>query len=79
LGEASKRAIGDRVIAKVNEFRQQKGRLPSSLSEIGTDETESGPIYYERRGDTRYIVWYGTRLGESVTYDSDVGRWEAHN
>ena len=25
--------------------------------------------------DSTYILWYGTSLGESVTYDSETRRW----
>ena len=66
---------GNEIIAKVEKFRIEKGRLPNSLSEIGVVETESGPIYYEKKSETKYIVWFGKELGESATYDSDTKKW----
>jgi hypothetical protein len=76
---SSKRAVGDRVVAEVKQFRQQHGHLPNSLDEIGEASSESGLVYYEKKAEDRYIIWYGTSLGESMAYDSTVGRWEAHN
>lgn len=67
---------GNEVAAKVEKFRSDKGRLPDSLSEIGIAETESGPIYYKKESETKYILWYGKDLGESATYDSDTKQWK---
>lgn len=68
--------VGNEVAVKVERFRNEKGRLPNSLNEIGIEETESGPIFYERENDTKYILWFGTELGESKTYDSDTKQWK---
>jgi hypothetical protein len=73
---SSKRAAGDHVIAQVEKFKQQHGKVPDSLEEIGIKADESGPIYYEKKSDSHYIVWYGTSLGESTTYDSEVRKWK---
>ncbi len=67
---------GNEVVHKVESFKKTNGRLPNSLSEIGIEEKEEGPIYYDKKSDTRYIVWFGTILGESITYDSDTQKWE---
>ncbi len=63
------------LVAKIEKFRTDKSRLPNSLSEIGIVETESGPIYYRKESETKYIVWFGKELGESATYDSDAKQW----
>jgi hypothetical protein len=72
----SRQTEGDEVVAKVEQFHVSKNRLPKSLNEIGINETEEGPIHYKQLSETRYQVWYGTSLGESVTYDSDRKTWE---
>jgi len=72
----SRQIEGDEIVAKVEQFRVKKDRLPKSLSEIGMNETEEGPIYYKQLSETRFQVWYGSSLGESVTYDSDRKTWE---
>ncbi|HLM02737.1 MAG TPA: hypothetical protein VK400_16915 [Pyrinomonadaceae bacterium] len=64
------------IIEKIEGFKVKENRLPNSLSEIGVAETEEGPIYYRKISETRYEVWYGTKLGESVTYDSERKTWE---
>lgn len=66
---------GNELVSKIEKFKSEKGRLPESLSEIGIVETESGPIYYKKESDSKYIVWFGTSLGESMTYDSDTKQW----
>jgi hypothetical protein len=72
--QASDRKLGDTVISKVEEFRRTKGRLPDSLSEAGIEGDESCPCYC-KTGDNSYIVWNGTTLGESDTYDSQTKKW----
>jgi hypothetical protein len=56
--------------------KQERGRLPNSLEELGVKSDESGPVFYEKKSESRYVVWYGTSLGESTTYDSEVRRWD---
>jgi 3-mercaptopyruvate sulfurtransferase SseA len=73
-GSASKRQSGDRVVAKVGQFRKSNGRLPNALSDIGTKEDESCPCYCKTGADS-YVVWYGTTLGESDAYDSRTKEW----
>jgi len=70
---------GNRIAREIDRFRARKGHLPLSLTEIGKLESESGPFYYERCGESRYIVWFGTTLGESMTYDSAKRVWTSLN
>lgn len=63
---------------KIEEFRKVKGPLPSSLSEAGAQDDETCPCYC-KTGDDSYLVWYGTSLGESDTYDSETKNWSAGN
>jgi len=74
-----KEAAGERVIAQIEEFHKRNGRLPATTAEMGIQEDESGPVFYQRKSEDHYIVWYGTTLGESMTYDSATRRWEEHN
>jgi len=60
----------DKVIAAVDSYRSRYGRLPNNLADIGLEDSESGPVYYQKTSDSTYIVWFGTRLGESATYES---------
>ena len=67
---------GNEVANKIENFRKEKSRLPNSLTEIGIKETESGPIYYKKESESKYILWFGKGLGESVTYDSETKQWK---
>jgi hypothetical protein len=67
---------GKTVVAKVENYKSKRDKLPNSLSEIGITETESGPIYYRKESESKYIVWFGKDLGESMTYDSDTKTWK---
>lgn len=74
-GDGDKLRQGNEVVAKVEKFRNENGRLPGNLREIGIVETESGPVFYEKKSETKYIIWFGKELGESATYDSDTKKW----
>lgn len=67
---------GNRVVAKIEAFRNQRGKLPDSLQEIGIEEKLEGPLFYEKTGDNEYRLWFGTELGESVTYNSKTRKWQ---
>jgi hypothetical protein len=70
-----KQAMGDRTVQLIDKFVGEHQRLPNDLSELGVKDVEEGPIYYRKEGEREYIVWYGTRLGSSVVYDSKTKRW----
>lgn len=73
--EQNLRNKGDQVIAKIESFHKERNRLPHSLADIGIEDKEEGPIHYHRTSDTTYQIWFGTSLGESVTYDSEKREW----
>ena len=68
-----------RDIARIETFRKAHGRLPNSFAEIGIQEDESGPVYYQKQDDQNYIVYFGLRLGESEVYDSLSRTWSEHD
>ncbi len=61
---------------KIENFKKDKGKLPEKLSEIGIEKKEDSPIHYKKESETKYILWFGTTLGESVTYNSDTKGWK---
>jgi hypothetical protein len=76
--EPSQQKAGDAVVTRIEEFQRAKGRLPDSLEEIGVEPAGlSCPCYCKTK--TGYIVWYGTTLGHSVTYDSQTKKWSDVN
>ena len=70
----SERKASNEIIAKVEQFKKSTGRLPEALSDIGLKENDSCPCYCKTSNDS-YIVWYGTTLGESDTFDSRTRNW----
>lgn len=66
---------GNEIIVRIENFRNSNDRVPRSLAEIGIEEKLEGPIYYEKKGGSQYILWFGMELGESVTYDSNTKQW----
>ncbi len=66
---------GNDIVKMVEDFRSKNGKLPESLHEIGIKEKEDGPLYYEKWDSVDYIVYFGTSLGESMTYYSDKKEW----
>ncbi|MGE5846459.1 MAG: hypothetical protein ACM34O_07030 [Ignavibacteria bacterium] len=68
--------LGKNTIQKIENFKNNNKRLPNSLSELGIEEKEEGPIYYNKIDSNRYIIWFGTTLGESQTYDSEKRNWK---
>ncbi len=68
--------LADRVIQKIETYKITYNRLPSSLEEIGERVSEAGPIFYKKINNTEYEIWFGTTLGESMTYNSETQKWE---
>lgn len=64
------------VIKKIELFQIKNNKLPSTLSEIGIKETEEGPFFYRKISQTEYMIWFGTSLGESKTYNSKTKKWK---
>jgi hypothetical protein len=66
---------GAAVIAKIENFRTENSKLPDTLSDVEVQDSEEGPFYYRKTGESSYEVWFGADLGESVTYDSKSHKW----
>jgi hypothetical protein len=70
---------GNDIVRKIESYRQQHGRLPKSLADASVEDRDLDKFFYEGCSDTRYLVWFGTRLGESMTYDSASRDWKPLN
>jgi hypothetical protein len=66
---------GNLIVSRVEAYRTSHGDVPDSLEALGVDE-ESVKVFYRKENAQRYIVWFGTTLGESMTYDSDTRKWQ---
>lgn len=66
---------GNVVIAKIESFKKDNGRLPESLAEIGIVETEAGP-FYKKEDSSRYTLYDALGFDKSLVYDSATRKWE---
>src|SRR3989339_858536 len=68
---------GNQIVLKVESFREENGRLPDNLRELGLSESEEGPLFYNKPKDgMNYTVSFpGSTLGESTYYDSKDKLW----
>jgi len=65
----------NRIILAVESFQSRTGRLPETLADAGVGNPESLEVFYRKESDSTYIVWFGTVLGESATYESSTHKW----
>ncbi len=70
---------GNGIVVRINSFREQRGYLPQSLSEIGLDGKDLDKYFYQDCSNSRYLLSFGTELGESMTYDSSSRSWKGIN
>ena len=69
-------AFANTIIQKVEEYKASNKKLPKNLKELGFEDSETSPAYYQKLSDTTYEVWYGLSLGESKTYTSKNKQWK---
>jgi hypothetical protein len=70
---------GNRLVLEIQEYRHGNGHLPASIEELPVGHTDDRRLYYERCAEGHFIVWFGTTLGESMTYDSRKRTWDSMN
>ena len=64
------------LIARVEAYRENHGRLPETLEEVGITDPDLH-VYYRKASADEYLVWFGRySLGESVTYSSRTKKWD---
>jgi hypothetical protein len=66
---------GNAIITRVEAYRGAHGRLPDTLGEAGINDADN-QIFYRKAEDNDYVIWFGTFLGESETYDSRTKEWQ---
>jgi phosphoribosylaminoimidazole-succinocarboxamide synthase len=67
---------GNELIAKIEAFKKDNGRLPETLMEIGKKREElEEPITYFKMSPTRYTLGALLSMNSSYNYDSDTKEW----
>lgn len=74
VGEWQIKHRGEQIAKQVEAFKHKHGILPDSLQQIGYATEDE--LYYQKRSNDTYMIFYGTSLGESEIYYSDSKKWE---
>lgn len=69
------REKGQELILKVEQFRENNGRLPNNISEMGLQETMEAP-FYEKKDSIHYIIYFPIGFDNSKIYDSQQKKWK---
>jgi len=70
---------GNELIGRIESYRRAHRRLPGSLQETGLRDHDALRVSYQKCSDDKYVVWFGTTLGESISYTSSIRKWESLN
>ena len=78
LEDKSLKKEGEYMAIKIEEYRNQNGKLPEKISETGLPEPlENDPPWYTKLNDKDYVIYFpGSTLGESTTYYSNTKQWQ---
>lgn len=63
------------IIEKVEAYRQEKGRLPENVTEVGIDDNQDHLSFYVKKSQDEYEICYGLGLGTSRIYNSKTKKW----
>lgn len=62
---------------KIIQYQKIYGRLPDKLNDIGIEEKMNGPIYYQKKTDSTFIIYYSGGIGESMVFDPKTKEWKS--
>lgn len=63
------------IIEKVEAYRQETGKLPEKVTEVGIDDNQDHLSFYIKKSEDEYEIWYGLGLGTSKIYNSKTKKW----
>lgn len=67
---------GGELITKIEEYKQQKKRLPNSVTDLGLVEPMDEGPYYEKKDSLNYIVFFNIGFDNTKTYYSKTKEWK---
>ncbi|MDD3629571.1 MAG: hypothetical protein PHF55_00890 [Bacteroidales bacterium] len=67
---------GNKLIEKIESYRQRHGELPDYVTELGIEEEMGEGPYYEKIDSVKYIVYFNIGFDNSFIYYSDTKKWE---
>jgi hypothetical protein len=68
---------GNKLIHEIEEYKERFSAYPKNLNFTNLDFTkgEDPRFFYELIDENRFVIWFGTILGESILYDSQTNEW----
>ena len=63
------------IISKADDYIKINGEIPKDIDELGLEEKENSLAYFLKVSEDKYVVWYGTNLGDSNVYNSKTKTW----
>ena len=75
---------GLELVAKIDAFKKENGRLPENLGELGLKQWSDwgaykyrgGVFYYEQKRDSTYRLEYLLDFDTNKSYNQETGKWE---
>jgi len=74
---------GLELVAKIDAFKKENGRLPENLGELGLKQWSDGAykyrggvFYYEQKRDSTYTLEYLLDFDTNKSYNQETGKWE---
>jgi hypothetical protein len=68
-------SVGNGLVSRIEAFQTEHGFLPADLSVVGASHATQDKYFYQACDDKSFIVWFGTALGKSMTFESATGSW----
>jgi hypothetical protein len=66
---------GSELIEKIEEYKQEYGELPETVSDFGVIETMGEGPYYEKIDSLNYIVFFNIGFDNRKVYYSHSKKW----
>lgn len=66
---------GNGLVEQVELFKKKNNRLPSSIADMGLEETMNDGPFYEKKSDTTYVVYFSVGFDDSFLYESTLKQW----
>lgn len=74
--EYSYKNRGSELIEQIETFRNNYGRLPNTITEMGLQEPMNDGPYYRKENSKHYIIFFNIGFDETIIYSSRTKEWQ---
>lgn len=67
---------GTEAIKRIDRYRQEYGRVPESLKELGFSKVDPDDLFYQKCGDHEYTICFELGFDDEMTYNQASRSWE---